>query len=45
MVNLVREVKDVPVAVGFGSSTPEPAKKMAAHSAGAIVGSAIVKVV
>ena len=27
MVNLVREVTDVPVAVGFGISTPEQAKK------------------
>ena len=45
MVNLVREVKDVPVAVGFGISTPEQAKKMAGQSAGAIVGSAIVKIV
>lgn len=45
MVNLVREVKDVPVAVGFGISTPEQAKKMVGQSAGAIVGSAIVKIV
>lgn len=29
MVHLVREVTDVPVAVGFGISTPEQAKKMA----------------
>lgn len=28
MVNLAREVTDVPVAVGFGISTPEQAKKM-----------------
>lgn len=27
MVHLVREVADVPVAVGFGISTPEQAKK------------------
>ena len=45
MVNLVREVTDVPVAVGFGISTPEQAKKMAGQSDGAIVGSAIVKIV
>lgn len=31
MVDLVREVTDVPVAVGFGISTPEHAKKMASH--------------
>ena len=34
---------DVPVAAGFGISTPEQAKKMADLSDGAIVGSAIVK--
>lgn len=43
MVKLVKEVKDIPCAVGFGISTPEQAKKMAALSDGAIVGSAIVK--
>ena len=43
MVRLVKEVKDIPCAVGFGISTPEQAKKMAAQSDGAIVGSAIVK--
>ena len=45
MVDLVREVIDVPVAVGFGISTPEQAKKMASQSDGAIVGSAIVKII
>lgn len=45
MVDLVREVTDVPVAVGFGISTPEQAKKMAAQSDGAIVGSAIIKII
>lgn len=45
MVDLVRQVSDAPVAVGFGISTPEQAKKMANQSDGAIVGSAIVKIV
>ena len=45
MVNLVREVTDIPVPVGFGISTPEQAKKVAGQSDGAIVGSAIVKIV
>lgn len=45
MVEQVRAVTDVPVAVGFGISTPEQAKKMAGISDGAIVGSAIVKLV
>ena len=43
MVKLVKEVNDIPCAVGFGISTPEQAKKMAGLSDGAIVGSAIVK--
>lgn len=43
MVRLVKQNKDIPCAVGFGISTPEQAKKMAAVSDGAIVGSAIVK--
>ncbi len=44
MVELVREATDVPCAVGFGISTPEQARDMAAKSDGAIVGSAIVKI-
>lgn len=45
MVGLVREHTAVPCAVGFGISTPEQARKMAAVSDGVIVGSAIVKLV
>ena len=45
MVDLVREVTNIPVAVGFGISTPEQAKKMASQSDGAIVGSAIIKII
>ena len=45
MVKQVKNVTDVPVAVGFGISTPEQAQKMAGLSDGAIVGSAIVKLV
>ncbi|MBQ1531107.1 MAG: tryptophan synthase subunit alpha [Solobacterium sp.] len=45
MVRLIREVSDVPCAVGFGISTPEQAQKMAASSDGAIVGSAIVRII
>lgn len=45
MVSHVKAVTDVPCAVGFGIATPEQAKKMAALSDGAIVGSAIVKLV
>ena len=45
MVKLVRETTEVPCAVGFGISTPEQARKMAELSDGAIVGSAIVKII
>ena len=41
--DLVKKVKDIPCAVGFGISNPEQAKKMAGQSDGVIVGSAIVK--
>ena len=44
MVGLVKEVRDVPCAVGFGISTPEQAAKMCESADGAIVGSAIVKI-
>ena len=43
IVKVVRENTDVPCAIGFGISTPEQAKAMAALSDGAIVGSAIVR--
>ncbi len=45
MTEMVREVTDLPCAVGFGISEPEQAREMAAVSDGAIVGSAIVKIV
>lgn len=45
MVKRVREASDIPCAIGFGISTPEQAKKMAGIADGAIVGSAIVKLV
>lgn len=43
IVKVVRENTDIPCAIGFGISTPEQAKKMAELSDGAIVGSAIIK--
>lgn len=43
IVNVVRQNTDIPCAIGFGISTPEQAKKMADISDGAIVGSAIIK--
>ncbi len=43
IVKVVRENTSIPCAIGFGISTPEQAGKMAAISDGAIVGSAVVK--
>ncbi len=43
IIKAIRENTDIPCAIGFGISTPEQAKKMADISDGAIVGSAIVK--
>ena len=43
MVQKVKEMQDIPCAVGFGISTPEQAEKMAKQADGVIVGSAIVK--
>ena len=45
IIRTVRENAKVPCAVGFGISTPEQARQMAALSDGAIVGSAIVRIV
>ena len=44
IIKVVRENTDVPCAIGFGISTPEQAAKMAGLSDGAIVGSAIIKI-
>ena len=44
IVKVIRENTDVPCAIGFGISTPEQAAKMSAISDGAIVGSAIIKI-
>lgn len=41
----IREVTDVPAAVGFGIATPQQAAQMAAVSDGAITGSAVVQIV
>ena len=43
MVNLVKSVNNIPVAVGFGISTPKQAKEMSKYADGVIVGSTIVK--
>lgn len=44
IVEVIRANTSVPCAIGFGISTPEQAKKMADVADGAIVGSAIIKI-
>lgn len=45
MIKQVKQVSDIPCAIGFGISTPEQAENMAQKAEGVIVGSAIVKIV
>lgn len=45
MAELIRQNSSLPCAVGFGISTPQQAAKMASLSDGAIVGSAIIKLI
>lgn len=45
IVGKIREVTDTPCAIGFGISTPQQAQTMAGIADGAIVGSAIVRIV
>lgn len=45
IVEVIRQNSSVPCAIGFGISTPEQAKKMADIADGAIVGSAIIKII
>ncbi len=45
ITDVVRKNTKAPCAIGFGISTPEQAQKMAAISDGAIVGSAIIKLI
>ncbi|MDY6827526.1 MAG: tryptophan synthase subunit alpha [Bacillota bacterium] len=45
MIQKVRQVTDIPCAVGFGISTPGQAGRMAEISDGVIVGSAIVRLI
>lgn len=45
IVDVIRQNSTVPCAIGFGISTPGQAKKMADIADGAIVGSAIIKII
>jgi tryptophan synthase alpha chain len=45
IIEMIRKVTDIPAAIGFGINTPVQAKEMAKTADGAIVGSAIVKII
>ncbi len=45
MIKSIKSVTDVPVAVGFGVSTPEQAQNISRFADGVIVGSAIVRII
>lgn len=45
MIEQVRQISDIPCAIGFGIATPEQAYEMAEITDGVIVGSAIVKLI
>ena len=43
LVSRLREVTDLPIAVGLGVSTPEQAREVAQYADGVIVGSAFIR--
>ncbi|HHW07232.1 MAG TPA: tryptophan synthase subunit alpha [Clostridia bacterium] len=45
MVEMIKGVKDIPCAVGFGIATPQQAREVAGVADGVIVGSAIVQII
>lgn len=45
MVRAIKEVKDIPCAIGFGVSTPRQAAELAKFADGVIVGSAVVQII
>ena len=45
IISDIRDVTDIPVAVGFGINTPDQARKIGNIADGVIVGSAIVKII
>ncbi len=45
MTELVKEATDIPCAIGFGISKPEQAANVCKYADGAIVGSAIVRII
>lgn len=44
-INRIRQVTDVPAAIGFGIHSPEQARKLSEVADGIIIGSAVVKII
>ena len=44
-IQQIRDISNLPIAVGFGISTPEQAKSVAKHADAVVVGSAIVDLI
>lgn len=44
-IDKIREQSRLPIAVGFGVSTPEQARQLAVYADGVVVGSALVKII
>lgn len=45
LVKMIKQASDLPVAVGFGISTPEHVKRVTSFADGAVVGSALVNAI
>lgn len=45
MIQMVRDIKSIPCAIGFGINTPDQAAQMAQYADGVIVGSAIMAII
>lgn len=45
MIQMVRDIKSIPCAIGFGINTPDQTAQMAQYADGVIVGSAIMEII
>lgn len=45
IIQTIKQITNIPIAVGFGIATPQQAEKISAYADGVIVGSAIVKII
>lgn len=45
IIQTIKQITNIPIAVGFGIATPQQAEKISVYADGIIVGSAIVKII